>query len=96
MRTKLATLVLAATLLCVADVRPAAAQQPLGVKVVQLKHADARKTADILTAILGGRGGLRLAVDDRTNSVVFAADAQTTDLAEKLIARFDKPLAPKK
>jgi type II secretory pathway component GspD/PulD (secretin) len=37
-----------------------------------------------------------LAVDDRTNSVVFAADAQTTDLAEKLIARFDKPLAPKK
>jgi hypothetical protein len=35
-------------------------------------------------------------VDDRTNSVVFAADAPTTDVAEKLIAKLDKPLSPKK
>jgi type II secretory pathway component GspD/PulD (secretin) len=71
-------------------------QQPLGVKVFHLKHADARKTADVLTAILGGRGGLRLTVDDRTNSVVLAADAETTELARKLIARLDTPLPPAK
>jgi hypothetical protein len=100
MRTKVLAAALAAlTTVLLADT-PGAAQppvpgRPLGVKVFQLKHADAQRTADILTAILNGRGA-RLAVDDRTNSVVLASDAATAELARALIARLDTPLPPKK
>jgi len=92
MKTK-AALVVAVVLL--QAVQLPGAQQPLKVTVFQLKEADAKRTTDILTTILNGRGA-RLAVDDRTNSIVLAADADTTELAWKLIARLDAPPPPKK
>ena len=69
--------------------------QPVTIKIFQLKNADARNLSRVITQILGNRV-TSVSVDDRTNSLIIAADKDTLELARALITKLDEPAKPKK
>jgi type II secretory pathway component GspD/PulD (secretin) len=95
------SLLLAGVLLAgVLGASPAAAQplqpipgQPVSINIFTLKNADARKLSQVITDILGNRI-TSVTVDDRTNSLIVAADKATLEVARALVARLDA--GPKK
>jgi type II secretory pathway component GspD/PulD (secretin) len=73
--------------------QPPVPGRPVPVNVFHLKNADARKLSRIITDVLGNRV-TSVAVDDRTNSLIVAADPETLELMRKLVTRLDE--GPKK
>jgi type II secretory pathway component GspD/PulD (secretin) len=93
MRTALLTAILLGALAGPAPALQPVPGQPVTVNIFTLKNADARNLSRVVTDILGNRV-TSVAVDDRTNSLVVAADKETLELIRKLVARLDE--GPKK
>ena len=58
-------------------------------KVFSLRHSQAAESARVLSEILGGQP-LRIAVDERTNSLIVMADEETGKMVEALLLRLDQ------
>jgi hypothetical protein len=58
-------------------------------KVYNLRHSQAPAMAQVLSQILGGKN-LRMAVDDRTNSLIVLAEKGTDDVVEALLMKLDQ------
>jgi hypothetical protein len=58
-------------------------------KIFSLKHSQAGDSARLLSEVLAGQP-MRLAVDDRTNSLILFADEDTAKVAEALLLRLDQ------
>ncbi len=77
------------------SLQPPIPGQPVSIKIFPLKNADARKLSQVITDILGNRI-TSVTVDDRTNSLIVAADKDTLEVARALITKLDEPAKPKK
>jgi hypothetical protein len=64
-------------------------------KIFSLKYSQAADSARLLSDVLGNKP-MRLAVDDRTNSLILFADEDTTKLAEALLMRLDQSVGETK
>jgi hypothetical protein len=58
-------------------------------KIFSLRYSRAQQMANVLSQILGGTA-MRLAVDERTNSLLFYADENTCEMVETLLLRLDQ------
>ena len=65
-------------------------QLPQGAttRVFALQNSPAAESARVLSEILGGKP-LRIAVDERTNSLIVMADEETSEVVEALLTRLD-------
>ena len=94
MRTALLTaILLGVPALPAQALQPPVPGRPVPVNVFRLKNADARHLSRVVTDVLGNRI-TSLAVDDRTNSLIVAADPETLELIRKLVVKLDE--GPKK
>lgn len=59
-------------------------------KVFSLKYSELPPISRVLTEIVGDRG-LRIGIDDRTNSLIVSANEETMDIVDALLARLDVP-----
>jgi hypothetical protein len=64
-------------------------------KVFALRYSKAREAAGVLSEVLSGQP-MRLAVDDRTNSLVLFADEDTSKVAEALMQKLDQSIGDSK
>jgi hypothetical protein len=58
-------------------------------KVYNLRYSRAPAMAEVLSGILGGKN-LRMAVDERTNSLIVVAEKGTDDVVEALLMKLDQ------
>jgi hypothetical protein len=61
-------------------------------KIFALRHSQAPDTARLLSEVLGSKP-LRIAVDERTNSLVVFADQDTSDVIEALVMKLDQSVS---
>ncbi len=72
--------------------RPAAPREPEAeTRVYRVKYADPSTVLAVLQTMLAGHGGVRVALDPKTNSVVMAAPPEQLNTAAQLIERLDVP-----
>jgi hypothetical protein len=74
--------------------RPAVPREPEAeTRVYQVKYADPTTVLAVLQTMLAGHGGVRVALDPKTNSVVMAAPPEQLKTAAELIKLLDVPKA---
>ena len=75
----------------VVEPKPAAAKGPVDqLKIVQLKHAAAAALANVLHDTFA-REPIRIAVDERTNSLLLRGSPERLEAVLALVARLDEP-----
>jgi type II secretory pathway component GspD/PulD (secretin) len=75
----------------VPEPKPAAAKGPVDeLKIVQLKHAAAAALANVLHDTFA-REPIRIAVDERTNSLLLRGSPERLEAVLALVARLDEP-----